>query len=66
MEVGDEVYAKRTYRRNEIVSRKHQVFKGRIIIKTKYFYVVKFDDIGIRECYREEELTLADKDNNAE
>lgn len=65
MEVGDEVYAKRIYRRNEMVSRKHQVFKGRIIIKTKYFYVVQFDDIGIRECYREEELTLADKDNKS-
>lgn len=66
MEVGDEVYARRTYRRNEALKRKHQLFKGKIIIKTKYFYVVKFDDIGIRECYREEELTLADKDSNAE
>lgn len=66
MEVGDFVYAKRTYRRNEIIERKHKLFLGRIIGKTKYFYLVKFDDIGIRECYREEELTLADKDNNTE
>lgn len=66
MEVGDEVYAKRIYRRNEIVSRKHQVFKGRIIIKTPNFYVVEFEDIKIRECYRESELKLANKDNKSE
>ena len=66
MEVGDVVYARRTYRRNEVVKRKHQLFKGKIIIKTSNFYVVEFNDIKIRECYRESELKLANKDNKSE
>ena len=66
MEVGDEVYARRTYRRNEALKRKHQLFKGKIIIKTPNFYVVEFEDIKIRECYRESELKLANKDNKSE
>lgn len=65
MEVGDFVYAKRTYRRNEIIERKHKLFLGRIIGKTKYFYLVKFEDIGIKECYREEELKSANKNNKS-
>ena len=65
MEVGDVVYARRTYRRNEVVKRKHQLFKGKIIIKTPNFYVVEFEDIKIRECYRESELKLADKSNKS-
>lgn len=65
MEVGDEVYARRTYRRNEVVERKHRLFKGKIIIKTPNFYVVEFYDVKIRECYRECELRLANKDNKS-
>ena len=65
MEIGDEVYARRTYRRNEEVERKHKWFKGTIIEKTKYFYLVKFEDIGIKECYREEELKSANKNNKS-
>ena len=65
MEIGDEVYARRTYRRNETIERKHKLFKGKIIIKTSNFYVVEFNDIKIRECYRESELKLANKDNKS-
>ncbi len=65
MQVGEEVYAKRTYRRNEEVERKHKWFKGKIIIKTQNFYVVEFEDIKIRECYREEELKSANKNNKS-
>ncbi len=65
MQVGEEVYARRTYRRNEVVERKHKWFKGKIIIKTPNFYVVEFEDIKIRECYRESELKLADKSNKS-
>ena len=65
MEIGDEVYARRTYRRNEEVERKHKWFRGKIIGKTKYFYLVEFYDIGIKECYKEGELKSADKSNKS-